>query len=309
MKTFARILLFPVLALAAWAAWTYPAIGHHSYRIAMALETRVYGLSSSEVDLGDMVLSIYEGGPSDAEPVILIHGYSAEKAHWARFARQLLDAYRVLIPDLAGHGETGFDPEWDYSIPAQAARIKAMMDARGIKKGHLVGNSMGGFIAAYFAWQYPQHTLSATLVDAAGVRSPEPSVMEIMLADGRNPFQVKSREDFRRFYAMTMQSPPWVPGHVLDAQAEHFIARADELAAIFEDFHFKNMLDERLHEIQPPVLVLWGARDQLIHVSASKVWSSIPGAELTIWDDIGHMPHVEIPALSGQRVRQFIDQH
>lgn len=309
MKTLTKLLILPALALLIWAAWTYPAIGHHSYRLAMAAESTLYGLRPANVDIGEMPLSIYQGGPQDGEAVILIHGYSAEKAHWARFARHLIDGYRILIPDLAGHGETGFDPAWNYSIPAQAARIAALMDTQGIKQAHLVGNSMGGFISAYFAWHYPERTLSATLIDAAGVRSPQPSVMEGMLAQGKNLFNVNSREEFTRFYGMTMHAPPWVPGYVLDAQAEDFMARREALAAIFEDFHMQNMLDAHLAEIKPPVLVLWGREDQLIHVSATEKWRNIPGAELTIWDDIGHMPHVEIPRLSAERVRQFIDQH
>jgi pimeloyl-ACP methyl ester carboxylesterase len=146
---------------------------------------------------------------------VLLHGYSADKQVWVRFARPLLDRYEVIIPDLAGHGATGFVPGLDYSGPAQARRVAAMLDTLGIAKAHVAGNSMGGFITAHFALAYPQRTLSAGLIDPAGVNSPEPSDMGKLLAGGRNPFEVNSRAEFDDFYAMTMAQPPWLPGIVI----------------------------------------------------------------------------------------------
>ncbi len=307
MKALFKLCLILMLPLLAWSAWTYPRIGALTYQLSMAAETRLYGLRERNVDIGDMALSVYEGGPTDAPVLVLLHGYSAENEHWARFARHLVDGYRVIAPDLAGHGDTGFEADWDYGIAAQSARVAALLDALGVERAHIAGNSMGGYIAADFAWRHPQRTLSATLLDPAGVASPEPSDMDRLRAAGDNPFLITSREDFARFYPMTMARPPWVPGFVLDAQAERYRHRREELATIFEQLIASEPAQPHLDEIRAPTLVLWGAQDRLIHVSATQVWAQIPDVQITIWDDLGHMPHVEAPARSAQRLRAFLD--
>ncbi len=307
LKRSSQILLILLLLTAAWAAWTYPKIGALSYRLTMAIEARLYGLHPIQVEIGEMTLAVYEGGAADAETVILIHGYSAENEHWLRFARHLVDDYHVLIPDLAGHGDTGYQTRWDFGIAAQARRIKQMMDQLGVVDAHLVGNSMGGFIAAHFVWAYPEYSLTATLIDAAGVQSPQASDRDRMLARGEDPFSMHTREDFKRFYPMTMAQPPWAPAFVLDAQAEAYIARRDALEHIMRDLMNSEPLDAHLGEIQVPTLILWGREDRLIHFSTSQSWSALPASQITIWDGIGHMPHVEIPRISAERLRLFLE--
>lgn len=289
----------------------YPAkTGQWVYDNSMAAEAAIYGLSEQSIPIGDMTLSVYRNSSnlgSDKPTLLMLHGYSAEKSVWLRFAKHFTDDFNIIIPDMAGHGKTGFDKSWDYSGPAQAARLVALLDRLQIQQAHIIGNSMGGFIAAHFARMYPERTITATLVDPAGVASPEPSVMGKMLAKGENPFQVNSKEDFDKFYAMTMAKPPFVPDFVKVGVAERYQARKDELSAIFEDFHGKDLLDNQLSTITSPVLIMWGAKDELIHVSSAKVWDAgLPNSEVKIWSDIGHMPMVEIPQESAAVYHDFL---
>jgi pimeloyl-ACP methyl ester carboxylesterase len=301
-------LIFALLIVA------YPApMGQWVYDSSMSTEASIYGFSEQEIPIGEMSLSVYRNSKnlgSDKPTILMLHGYSAEKTVWLRFARHFTDDFNIIIPDMAGHGKTGFDANWDYTGPAQAARLVALLDRLQIQKAHVIGNSMGGFIAAHFARLYPDRTLTATLVDPAGVSSPEPSVMGVMLAKGKNPFQVNSREDFDTFYSMTMAQPPFVPGFVKAGVAERYQARKEELSVIFEDFYSKDPLDEHLSSISLPVLIMWGAKDELIHVSSAKVWNDgIPNSELKVWSEIGHMPMVEIPQESAGVYRDFLNKH
>jgi pimeloyl-ACP methyl ester carboxylesterase len=183
----------------------------------------------------------------------------------------------------------------------------ALLDRLQIQQVHVIGNSMGGFIAAHFARLYPERTLTAALVDPAGVVSPEPSVMEQMLSKGQNPFQVSSDEDFERFYGMTMAQPPFVPDFVKAGVSARYQARREELKRIFEDFHGKDPLDSHLASISVPVLIMWGGKDELIHVSSVQVWQKgLANSEVKIWPDIGHMPMVEIPAESAAVYQDFL---
>ena len=286
---------------------TWPAIGGQAYHLTVAAESALYGLHKATVDGGDIPLMTLQGGPQDAPAVVMVHGYSADKDVWVRFARHFTDRHRVVIVDLAGHGETAFDPALKYDTTSQAARVLKAMDSLGIAKAHVVGNSMGGFIAARLAHDHPDRLLSATLMDAAGVTPPRPSVMGELLAKGDNPFLFSDRDGFRRFYPMTMAKAPWVPGMTLDWMADQYIARRPQLDRIFHDFHNTGLLDGQLAAIRVPTLVMWGAQDQLVSPTAAGVWCpGIPSCRRVTYPDLGHMPMVEDPARSAADVLQFI---
>jgi abhydrolase domain-containing protein 6 len=310
MKKISRILLLSIIAISAiWIFTTYPKIGHITFENATDLEASLFGFDQKETNIGEMNLSYYDSGSSANKPtIVLLHGYSANKDVWPRFARHLVDDYHIIIPDFAGHGDTEFNKDWNYSAPKQAERLLAFIDKLGIQQVHLAGNSMGGFIAAHFAKDYPQRTLSALLIDPAGVHSAEPSDMGKMLAKGRNPFEMHNDKEFAEFYAMTMANPPWLPGFVLAAISEDYQQRQPQLEQIFADFHEKDMLDSQLHEIQVPVLLLWGQEDRLIHVSSVDVWKSgIPNIQVEVWEGIGHMPMVEAPVKTATLYKNFLE--
>lgn len=303
-----KLLLAVALAGAGIATvTTWPAIGGLAYHATVAIESTLYGLRKAGVDGGDIHLMTLQGGPEDAPAVVMIHGYSADKDVWVRFARHFTDRYRVVIVDLAGHGETAFDSALKYDTTSQAARVIKLMDSLGIARAHVVGNSMGGFIAARLAHDHPERLLSATLIDAAGVTPPRPSVMGELLAKGDNPFLFSDRAGFRRFYPMTMAKAPWVPGMTLDWMADQYIARRPQLDRIFHDFHNTGLLDGQLADIRVPTLVMWGAQDQLVSPTAAGVWCpGIPGCQRVTYADLGHMPMVEDPARSAADVLRFI---
>ncbi|MGK0248453.1 MAG: abhydrolase domain-containing protein 6 [Oleispira sp.] len=310
MKKISRILLLSIIAISAiWIGATYPKIGHITFDNATDLEASLFGFEQKEANIGEMKLSYYESERSANKPtIVLLHGYSADKDVWPRFARHLVDDYHIIIPDFAGHGDTEFNQDWNYSAPKQAERLLALINTLDIQHVHLAGNSMGGFIAAHFAKDYPQRTLSALLIDPAGVHSAEPSDMGKMLAAGRNPFEIENNEEFAEFYSMTMANPPWVPGFVLAAISEDYQQRQSQLTQIFDDFHEKDMLDSQLHEIQVPVLLLWGQEDRLIHVSSVEVWKAgIPNIQVEVWEGIGHMPMVEAPVKTATLYKSFLE--
>lgn len=304
------IVLILALLLAYWTWRTWPRLGHLLYDASTALEARLYRLEKITMPIAEMGMVTYQGGPDTPDrTLLLLHGYSADKTIWLRFARHFVDDCRVIIPDQAGHGETGFKAGGGYDIPIQAERMIQLLDACGIGKVHVIGNSMGGYVAAWLAAAHPGRIASLTLIDPAGLSSPEPSDMERLLAAGINPFLIHSPADFKQLYRMTMASPPWVPGVVLAAIAERYQDRREELAEIFEDFHASQPIGSRLAQIHAPTLLLWGREDRLLHVSSAEVWAKgIAGARLEIWDGIGHMPMVERPAQTAALFRQFLER-
>ena len=241
--------------------------------------------------------------------MVLLHGFSGDRFLWVRFGSHLRRDYRVIIPDLAGHGETGFVAGADYSAPGQAALVIGLLDALGIERAHLMGNSMGGFVAAHVAAGYPERTLSVGLCNAAGVLAPTPSALDRMLADGHNPFLLSHPDEFPAFYTLTMERPPYLPRMVLADRARHYVERREELDEIFVAHHHRNLLDEALHTITAPALVLWGREDPLVDASAATVWADgLADAAVIVYSGVGHMPMVEIPDRCARDYAAFLQR-
>lgn len=285
------------------------ALAARLYALITRAEARAYGLRERRVDVGDTELAVLEGGPADAPVVVLLHGYTADRVVWVRFARHLLRDHRVVIPELAGHGATGFIAGTDFSAPAQAARVATLLDRLGVERAHVAGNSMGGFVAATLALVRPDLVRSLLLSDAVGVEAPEPSDAELELRAGRNPFLLDDVSLFQEFYAMTIAKAPLVPGFIRAAIAADFVARRDELEEIFDGFFGVEMLDDRLGDISAPTLVMWGEQDRLVHRSTARVWAAgITGARTVTYPDAGHMPMLEVPRRSAADYRAVLDR-
>jgi abhydrolase domain-containing protein 6 len=283
------------------------ALGARVLAGATRAETRAYGLRESRVDAGDTTLAVLEGGPADAPPVVLLHGFTADRVVWMRFARHLVRDHRVVIPELAGHGASGFARGTGFSAPAQAARVAAVMERLGVDAAHVAGNSMGGFVAATLALDHPERVRSLLLSDAIGVASPEPSEAEVQIRSGRNPFFLDDVADFPAFYAMTMARPPFAPRLVRDAIAADYVARRGDYEEIFTDVFDVATLDDRLGEIDVPTLVMWGEQDRLVHPSTARTWADgIAGARTVTYPEAGHMPMLELPGRTAADYRAFL---
>ncbi len=166
------------------------------------------GLTHRFVDAGGLNHHYLEAGPKSApNTILLLHGFNASCGDavsvWpglrAKLSRREAAGFRVLSPDLAGHGMTGksgtpvcrrtegrwhpSDLELDLSGPQQARNVAAFLDATVAAgaKVHVCGISMGGMVAGLFAAAFPGRVASLTLVNAAGVEGPEPSPFTLSL--------------------------------------------------------------------------------------------------------------------------------
>jgi len=282
-------------------------MGKHTYQLAIKAEAALYGFKKQQIDIGEMKIHCYQNQFLQRETIIMLHGFSADKDVWLRFARFFSKKYNVIIPDMAGHGETGFSTSWHYDAKSQLNRLNLILDKLNIEKVHVIGNSMGGFFAAQFAKDYASKVISAALIDPAGLSSSNKSDMDKMLANGKNPFIVNSREEFDCFYAMTMARPPWFPSFIHQFICEKYKSQQGQLAQMFKEFFYDEKLDEHLCEISAPVLLLWGEKDRLIDFSDINRWQAgVKDIQIKTWPDIGHMPMLEIPKESAHIYNCFL---
>ncbi len=242
------------------------------------------------------------------EPMVLVHGFGGDKDNFTLLARHIPDRYRPVVLDLPGFGESARHPGDSYDVRAQAARLREFVDAVGLPRFHLAGNSMGGHIAARFTLEHPERVLSMMLINAAGVTSPHPSEFAQALQRGQNPLLVSSVEDFDRVMALTFVKPPPIPSFLKRYFAERAVATRAFNDKIFGDLgQHPDRLDGELSKLSAPTLVLWGDTDRIIDVSAAQVFAAgIPGAQLAILKDCGHAPMIERPEETAQRYLAFL---
>ena len=165
-------------------------------------------LTLKSIKAGDMVWPYLEGGSPDAEPLVLLHGFGGDKDNWAAYAPEIVGKYRLIAPDLPGFGEN----TRDIDMATQASRVRDFLDAMGIEKCHIGGNSMGGFVSLRFALDYPERLISMTLFNNAGVVGVNESKLQKEAQDGKNPLEIHSPDDVKRMLAFVAHKPMKGPG-------------------------------------------------------------------------------------------------
>ncbi|MEH6789557.1 alpha/beta fold hydrolase [Parasphingorhabdus sp.] len=270
-------------------------------------------LAEKSITVGNLVWPYLEGGPAEGEPLVLLHGFGGDKDNWAMYAPEMVGKYRLIAPDLPGFGDNIRDIGHDYDMATQATRVRDFLDAMGIEKCHLGGNSMGGFVALRFALDYPERLLSLTLFNNAGVVGAEESELQKQALTGKNPLEIHSADDVKRMMAFVAHKPMKIPGQFRKIFYEDFAAHRDLLDKIFwnlvEDGTEKP-LNDQLDKVKAPTLIIWGRHDQLIDVSCVKVLEDgIPNAESVIFEDVGHVPMIENPKATAARHREFLAKY
>lgn len=254
-----------------------------------------------------------EGGPRGAMPLLLVHGFGGDKDNWAMLAPHLTDRYHVIIPDLVGFGDNVRDPGLPYDIKAQTDRLIGFMDAIGLQKAHIVGNSMGGWIALQAALDHPDRLATLTLVNNAGVKGAEESTLQKLPRTDKSPLVPESVGELKQLMGFIAHKPRAIPGRFMDV----VFAERSQHSALLEQIFWtivadgdERPLNDRLGEVRVPTLVIWGRHDQLIHVSCvAELEKGIPGSEAVIFEDAGHVPMLEKPAATAAVLRRFLAKH
>lgn len=285
-------------------------LGEFLYTSNRSAEAWLAGLEEKTRQVDGVTWHYYVRDAGKGDCIVLVHGFTAEAGNWFRFARHLPKDRCLIVPDLPGFGQSPYKASLGYLIPQQTQRLQALVNAVApAGKLHLVGSSMGGHIALTYALQDQKRVASLTLIDAGGVISPMKSDLTLQIErTGRNPFDVRRREDFDVFLPMTMHDIPWMPGLVKTHLADEFVERNPRYQSIFKTIFGKDMWDARLHEVNVPTLIIWGAKDRLLHVAMADVFQkSIPGAKKVIYPDLGHLPFLEAPSRTAADYMQFLD--
>lgn len=276
---------------------------------AQFAERQVAHLSSEQITVGDLSIHYYEGGPANGETIVMIHGFGANKDNWLRFGKFFTQRYHVIALDLPGFGDSS-KPDASYDVGTQTERVAAFVKALGLSKVHLIGNSMGGHIAALYAARHPEQVLSVALLDNAGITSPKKSELYEMLERGDpNPLVARDAESFAKLVDFVFVQPPALPGNLRRYMAEQASARSEQNDKVFKHLRERYIpLEPELPKIQAPTLLLWGDKDRVLDVSSIEVMKPLlKKPSVVIMENCGHVPMIERPEETAKHYQDFLD--
>lgn len=259
----------------------------------IGLERYKAGFRRRSIQVGDHRIVYSEGGKG--ETVLLLHGFGASADNWNRFAGRLGKRYHVIAPDLPGWGQSTRLEAESYGYPKQVERLHQFVAQLGLARFHVVGNSMGGFLASAYAARYPGQVVTVGLIAPHGVTEPQPSELAQSVAAGDNWLVARSEPEFERLLNKVFARRPYVPKSVYKLLARHAIRNSAKSAKIFAEMQTNDPpLVDRLAQVKAPALIVWGDQDRVLDVSCAEVFrKGLQGSELLVLPGIGHMPLVE----------------
>jgi pimeloyl-ACP methyl ester carboxylesterase len=252
--------------------------------------------------------------------VVCLHGLGATKASFFDTAAALTAAgYRVHALDLPGFGSSSKPATAPYSARWFSETVRDVMDALGITRAHVVGNSMGGRVALEVGLRWPERVQALALLcpAVAWVRRDFHPVVRLLRPElGLLPHRLRRSMVASQLWSM-FADPDHVDPSVADVVVDEFQriyaspgARLAFLAAarnIYLDRPFgRGGFYPRLAGLESPALFVWGAEDRLVPRGFKKhVAEWLPGAEQIVLDECGHVPQVERPEQVNGLVRRF----
>lgn len=265
---------------------------------------------------GERVAYLDEG---EGEVILLLHGIAGSSQTWRSLIRPLSRHYRVVAPDLLGHGDST-KPRTDYSLGAFSVLLRDFLDELCIARATLVGHSLGGGIAMQFIYQHPDYGQRLVLIGSGGLGPDVGLTLRLaslpgaelvlpliaprkMVATGdrlwswlrKAGVESPRGEEMWRHYSSLSDGPTRQAFlRTLRAVVDH---RGQAVSAL-------NRLSTRTNF---PVLVIWGDRDAMIPVHhAHAAQRARPDVRLEVLADVGHFPHAERPVEVAELIVAFI---
>jgi pimeloyl-ACP methyl ester carboxylesterase len=230
-------------------------------------------------------------------PLLYLHGAGAG-GRWLTFQERLAERFDVLAPSHPGHG--GAPPaEWVEHVSDLAFHYLDLLDALGVARVHLVGASVGGWIAAEIATMASHRLGSLVLIDPVGIKV-EGWIYPFLF--GMDLPELVGAIFHQPAAAMALAPPDMgVDTLVMLYRQTTALARV-----AWNPYLYNPLLRRRLGRISAPTLLCWGAHDRLAPLPCAEAWrKEIPGATLTVFERSGHVPHLEEPDAVAAAVSAF----
>ncbi|OBK68020.1 alpha/beta hydrolase [Mycobacterium colombiense] len=265
---------------------------------------------------GDRIAYRDEG---DGEVLLLIHGMAGSSETWRAVIPPLSKKFRVIAPDLLGHGESA-KPRTDYSLGAFAVWLRDLLDELGVSRATVVGHSLGGGVAMQFVYQHPDYAQRLILISSGGLGPDVGWVLRLLSAPGAEfvlpiiaPPPVLSVGNTLRSWmrGAGIRSPRgaelWSAYSSLsDGQTRQSFLKTLRSVVDYRGQAVSALNRLRLRE-DLPVMAIWGECDGIIPVDhAYAAHEARTDARLEVLPDVGHFAQVEAPEQVVELIEDFI---
>ena len=256
--------------------------------------------SVETVTVAGASIRLFRGGPvgAGAQTLVFLHGAGGHTG-WMAFLDELATRFDVFAPEHPGFGQSD-DPPWLDAVADLAYFHLDLLKALGLDHVHLMGTSLGGWVAAEMAVRNTAPLASLTLIGAVGITADGEPIPDI--------FRMPDAENLRRFYA----DPKRAERRLADFAGADLSLVAKNRATVTRlayrpRFHNPD-LAKWLHRIDVPTLLVWGKEDGLVPPKFGETFRAlIPCAQLVVLAQAGHAPFDEQKDAFLGAFREFID--
>ncbi len=255
----------------------------------------------------------------DGPTLLLIHGMAGSSATWQALVPRLSKKFRVIAPDLLGHGMSS-KPRGDYSLGAFAVFLRDLLDELGVDRATVIGQSLGGGIAMQFAHQHRDYCERLALIGSGGLGPDLSPLLRMLSAPGAElvlpivapqPVLNLGNKIGSWLTSAGIQSPRagqmWhAYSSLSDAQTRRAFLRTLRSVVDYRGQAVSAL--NKLHVAQDlPTVLIWGESDRIIPVAhAYAAHDAVPGSRLEVLEGVGHFPHVEAPMAVADILETFI---
>jgi pimeloyl-ACP methyl ester carboxylesterase len=258
-------------------------------------------------------------GGGDGPVLLLVHGMAGSAENWREVIEPLAQRHTVVAPDLPGHGSSAGGPG-DYSLGSLASGLRDLLLTLGHERATLVGHSLGGGIAMQFAYQFPEMVERLVLVSSGGLGPEVSPVLRAAALPGADLFISATASAGQRAGGALGRGLAAIgikPAPDLAEVARGYASLADPsrrraflatLRSVVGTEGQRVAAADRLYLAEAmPLLIVWGARDQIIPVRHGEdAHRALPGSKLEVFEDVGHLPQLEQPGRFVTALERFL---
>src|ERR1700739_1997478 len=237
----------------------------------------------------------------DGEGLLLIHGMAGSSDSWRSVLPQLSKKFRVIAPDLLGHGESA-KPRSDYSLGAFAVFLRDFLDELGVSQATVVGHSLGGGVAMQFVYQHPDYVKRLVLISSGGLGPDVGLILRLRLASWAglglpiiSPKAVLTVGNKLRSWLRSagIQSPRGAELWSAYSSLSDPATRQSFLRTLRSVVDYRGQAVSALNRLQLrgelPVMAIWGERDGIIPVDhAYAAREARADSRLEVLPNVGH---------------------
>jgi pimeloyl-ACP methyl ester carboxylesterase len=256
-------------------------------------------VQSTEVLIGKTKLHLQTNGEG-GDTVLFLHG-SGGVPCWSPFFYSIGAGRRLLVPDHPGFGGSG-DADWLRDMPDMAMFYLDVLDELDLHDVHLVGHSLGGWLAAEIAVRNGARIKSLSLISPAGIK-----IRGCPMGD---VFIWSPEEAIRNLYFDPAFAERQLAQQPNSEQLDVMIRNRYTFTKLaWEPRAFNPSLEKWLHRITVPAQVIWGRQDKVLPAAYAGLWAKhLPQARVHLIDDCGHLPHVERASVAAQLVNDLLNE-